>query len=119
MPSKPMSAIVSAAVLAVVVMTVSGPALARELSWNKYAQEPRAIMALAIAVQELGDCEGDLTFFESDPKDGSTDTVLVTVMCEAFPADKGKTAKASVVIEMGVDEKKHPIGPTSFEYNLP
>lgn len=115
---KPMGAAMGA-VLVAVSLTLAGPAAARELPLEKYAQEPRAIMALAIAVQELADCEGDLSFSEDDPKDGSADTVLATITCEAFPSDNGNTAKATVVIEMGVDEKKAPIGPTHFEYNLP
>ncbi|MEO1207086.1 MAG: hypothetical protein AAFV45_12220 [Pseudomonadota bacterium] len=116
----PTSRMITLAIVSLMLSAVAATAAsARELPFATYAQEPRAIMALAIAIQELSDCDGDLTFSETDVPDGDGTSVLATVTCERFPTESGAFAKATVVIEMGVDGKKAPIGPTSFEYNLP
>ncbi|MEO1280452.1 MAG: hypothetical protein AAFV69_01825 [Pseudomonadota bacterium] len=116
----PIKDIISLASLSFVsLIVIATAANARELPFARYAQEPRAIMALAIAIQELNDCDGDLAFSETDVPGGDGTSVLATVSCERFPGENGTMAKATVVIEMGVDAQKAPIGPTSFEYNLP
>lgn len=103
--------------LVIPLLTIT--AQARDLPLENYAQEPRALMALAVAVHELSDCQSKLAFIEEDVAGGDGSTILATVTCEKFPAADGKIKPANVKIEMVVDDKKLPIGPTSFEYNLP
>lgn len=106
------------ALMASLTMAFTGPAVARDLPFARYAQEARALMALTIAVQELTGCESPLEFREEDVAGSNGTLVRAVVTCPRFPASGGPKP-ASVKIELGIDDKKIPIGPTSFDYDLP
>ena len=91
----------------------------RELPYKRYFQDPRALTALSIAVQELSGCPSALRFVEDDVEGAEGTSVLVSVICDDFPGENGTKAKASVDIEMAVDTVGNPVGPLAFEYHIP
>jgi len=114
----------SRAILALFAALLAGSiasqsAVAKPLDFKRYAQEPRALMAIAIAVQELADCDGDLAFTEEELTEDGTTIAVVKVVCQNYPTVDDKTAAATVTIEMGIDDERIPTGPISFDYQLP
>lgn len=99
--------------------TFAGSAGASEFPFDRYAQEARALMALAIAVQELAGCGAPLEFREEAVAESNGTLVKAIVSCPSLPARDGTSKPAKVTIELGIDENKVPIGPTSFDYDLP